>query len=85
MIVLEVAGPALRAAALLHALARQRPLRRGNQQVALAAMLQFLAINGWDLDPGPARARRGDGRRARGRHCGHRGCRGLADAAAAAR
>ncbi len=47
------AGPALRAAALLHALARQRPLRRGNQQVALAAMLQFLAINGWDMDPDP--------------------------------
>jgi prophage maintenance system killer protein len=47
------ADPALRAAALLHALARQRPLRRGNQQVALAAMLQFLAINGWDMDPDP--------------------------------
>ncbi len=49
----ESAGPALRAAALLHALARQRPLRRGNQQVALSAMLQFLAINGWDMDPDP--------------------------------
>ena len=49
----ESADPALRAAALLHALARQRPLRRGNQQVALAAMLQFLAINGWDMDPAP--------------------------------
>ena len=49
----ESAGPALRAAALLHALARQRPLRRGNQQVALAAMLQFLALNGWDMDPDP--------------------------------
>lgn len=47
------AGPAIRAAALLHALARQRPLRCGNQQVALAAMLQFLAINGWDMDPDP--------------------------------
>ncbi len=47
------AGPALSAAALLHALARQRPLRHGNQQVALAAMLQFLAINGWDMDPDP--------------------------------
>jgi prophage maintenance system killer protein len=47
------ADPALSAAALLHALARQRPLRRGNQQVALAAMLQFLAINGWDMDPDP--------------------------------
>ena len=49
----ESADPALRAAALLHALARQRPLRRCNQQVALAAMLQFLAINGWDMDPDP--------------------------------
>jgi prophage maintenance system killer protein len=49
----ESADPALRAAALLHALARQRPLRRGNQQVALAATLQFLAINGWDMDPDP--------------------------------
>ena len=49
----ESADPALRAAALLHALARQRPLRRGNQQVALSAMLQFLAINGWDMDPDP--------------------------------
>jgi hypothetical protein len=45
----ESADPALRAAAL----ARQRPLRRGNQQVALAAMLRFLAINGWDMDPDP--------------------------------
>jgi prophage maintenance system killer protein len=41
------------AAALLHALVRQRPLRRGNRQVALAAMLQFLALNGWEMDPGP--------------------------------
>jgi len=39
---------------LLHALVRQRPLRRGNQQVALAAMLQFLAVNGQDMDPDPA-------------------------------
>src|SRR6266571_4416567 len=31
----EPAGPATHAAALLHALVRQRPLRRGNQQVAL--------------------------------------------------
>ena len=44
---------------LLYALARQQPLRRGNQQVALAAMLQFLALNGQDMDsdpPGPAAA-----------------------------
>jgi hypothetical protein len=33
---------------------RQRPLRRGNQQVALAAMLQFLALNGQDMDPDPS-------------------------------
>jgi len=43
--------PAGLAAALLRALVRERPLRRGNQQVALAAMLQFLALNGWDMDP----------------------------------
>jgi prophage maintenance system killer protein len=55
----EPGDPATRAAALLHALVRQRPLRRGNQQVALAAMLQFLALNGWDMDqdpPGPVAA-----------------------------
>jgi len=45
--------PAAPAAALLHALVRRRPLRRGNQQVALAAMLQFLALNGWEMEPGP--------------------------------
>jgi prophage maintenance system killer protein len=45
--------PAHQAAALLHALVRHHPLHRGNQQVALAATLQFLALNGWqaDLDP----------------------------------
>jgi hypothetical protein len=36
---------------LLHALVRERPLRRGNQQVALVAMLQFLALNGWEMNP----------------------------------
>ena len=55
--VLDVPGspgaPAVVAAALLHALVRQRPFQRGNQQVALAAMLQFLAVNGWDMDPDP--------------------------------
>jgi hypothetical protein len=45
--------PAGLAAALLHALVRERPLRRGSQQVALAAMLQFLGLNGWELDPDP--------------------------------
>ena len=45
--------PGGRAAALLHALIRQRPFRRANQQLALLATLQFLALNGWqaDLDP----------------------------------
>ena len=51
----EPGDPAGRAAALLHALLRERPLRRGNQQVALAATLQFLALNGWDVDPDPPR------------------------------
>jgi Clp amino terminal domain, pathogenicity island component len=55
--VLDVPGrpgaPAVVAAALLHALVRQRPFQRGNQQVALAAMLQFLAVNGWAMDPDP--------------------------------
>ncbi len=41
------------AAALLDALVRGQPLRRGNQQVALAAMLQFLALNGQEMDPNP--------------------------------
>ncbi len=50
----EPADPGTCAAVLLHALVRQRPLRRGNHQVALAAMLQFLALNGWDLNPEPA-------------------------------
>jgi hypothetical protein len=50
----EPASPATCAAVLLHALVRQRPLRRGNQQVALAAMLQFLALNGQAMDPDPA-------------------------------
>jgi prophage maintenance system killer protein len=50
--------PASRAAWLLHALVRQRPLRRGTQQVALAAMLQFLALNGWEVDLDPPEATR---------------------------
>lgn len=44
------------AAALLCALLREQPLRRGNQPVALAAVLQFLALNGQEMDPGPAEA-----------------------------
>jgi hypothetical protein len=49
----EPGSPATCAAGLLHALVRQRPLRRGNEQVALAATLQFLALNGQDMDPDP--------------------------------
>jgi prophage maintenance system killer protein len=45
--------PAGQAAVLLDALVRGQPLRRGNQQVALAAMLQFLALNGQEMDPDP--------------------------------
>jgi prophage maintenance system killer protein len=41
------------AAVLLDALVRGQPLRRGNRQVALAAMLQFLALNGQEMDPDP--------------------------------
>jgi ClpA/ClpB-like protein len=52
------ADPASQAAALLHELVRRRPLRRGNRQVALAAMLQFLALNGWEVDPGSPRQAR---------------------------
>jgi hypothetical protein len=48
--------PAGLAATLLRALVRERPLRRGNEQVALAATLQFLALNGWHLEPDPPEA-----------------------------
>jgi len=48
------AAPAKCAAALLDALLGHQPLTRGGRQVALAAMLQFLALNGWQLDPYPA-------------------------------
>jgi prophage maintenance system killer protein len=46
------------AAALLVGLVRHRPLTRGNQQVALLATLQFLALHGWDLDLDPPAAAR---------------------------
>src|SRR6266545_3746940 len=52
----DAEDPAWQAAALLRALVQRRPLRRGNQQVALAAMLQLLALNGWEVDPEPADA-----------------------------
>src|SRR5215472_15935128 len=80
----EPGDPAVPAAALLHALVRERPLRRGNQQVALAAALQFLALNGWEVDPEPP-ADRGPGRRAGGGHAGCPGGRCLAGAPGAGR
>jgi prophage maintenance system killer protein len=46
------------AAALVAGLIRHRPLPRGNQQVALVAALQFLALHGWDLDLEPPAAAR---------------------------
>jgi prophage maintenance system killer protein len=46
------------AAAVLVGLVRHRPLARGNQQVALLATLQFLALHGWDLDLDPPTAAR---------------------------
>ncbi len=47
------ADAAAGAAAVLHALIRHRPFRRGNEQIAVVAALQFLTLNGWhaDLDP----------------------------------
>ncbi len=44
------------AAVLLCALVREQPLRHGNRQVALAAVLQFLALNGQEMDPDPPEA-----------------------------
>jgi Clp amino terminal domain, pathogenicity island component len=49
-----VEDPAARAGVLLHGLLQERPLARGNRRVALIATAQFLAVNGWRLDPGPA-------------------------------
>ena len=53
---LTLAGPAdagLAAAVLIRALLHHRPFPRHNEPVAVAAGLQFLALNGWqaDLDP----------------------------------
>ena len=47
------AAPAAAAARLMHALLRHRPFPDHGEQVAVAAGLQFLALNGWqaDLDP----------------------------------
>ena len=46
--------PPGRAAALLSALIRHRPLPRGNEQAAVLATVTFLAINGWQADLEPA-------------------------------
>jgi hypothetical protein len=46
--------PAERAAALLGALIRHRPLPRGNDQAAVLATVTFLAVNGWQVDLEPA-------------------------------
>ena len=47
------ASAAAAAARLMHALLRHRPFPDHGEQVAVAAGLQFLALNGWqaDLDP----------------------------------
>jgi hypothetical protein len=45
---------AARAAALLSALVRHRPLARGNEQVAVLATVTFLTVNGWQVDLEPA-------------------------------
>jgi hypothetical protein len=47
-------APAERAAALLSALIRHRPLPRGNDQAAVLATVTFLAVNGWQVDLEPA-------------------------------
>ena len=47
-------APAERAAALLSALVRHRPLPRGNDQAAVLATVMFLAVNGWQVDLEPA-------------------------------
>ena len=48
--------PAACAAGLLSALIRHRPLVRGNEVVAVAAMTTFLAVNGWQAELDPAGA-----------------------------
>jgi len=52
------ADAAAAAAGLVHALLRHHPFPRGGEQVAVAAGLQFLSLNGWraDLDPPAAAA-----------------------------
>jgi prophage maintenance system killer protein len=48
------APAAARAATLLSALVRHRPLARGNEQVAVLATVTFLTVNGWQVDLEPA-------------------------------
>jgi hypothetical protein len=48
------AGAAGPAATLLHGLMSRQVVADGNRRVALAATLQFLALNGWDLELEPA-------------------------------
>ena len=50
----DAGAPAERAAALLSALIRHRPLARGNDQAAVLAAVTFLAVNGWQVDLEPA-------------------------------
>ncbi len=49
-------GPARFAAELLHALIRHGPFRHGNDRVAIMAMVQCLAVNGWRAELGPPKA-----------------------------
>jgi hypothetical protein len=49
-------GPGRFAAELLHALIRHRPFRHGNDQVAIMAMVQCLAVNGWRAELGAPKA-----------------------------
>jgi len=57
-VVLDRATAAEACARLMHALLRHRPFPAEAEQVAVAAGLQFLAVNGWqaDLDPPAAAA-----------------------------
>ena len=52
----DTGDPAACAAGLLSALIRHRPLDRGNEVVAVAAMTTFLAVNGWQAELDPAGA-----------------------------
>jgi Clp amino terminal domain, pathogenicity island component len=50
--------PATDGASLLHALLRHHPFRCGNRKIAAVVTLQFLILNGWQADLGPAKAAR---------------------------